>query len=57
LSLIRGTVWPTFNTKTVLLVFKPLPFVATAINMSINASSVGFVIFPFTFIYISVSMN
>ncbi len=56
LALVPGAVRPALLTETVLLVFKPLSFVLSAVHVSVGALSVCLVIQPVTLVGVSIRM-
>ena len=54
LSLIHCAIRPGLNTEPMLLVILPVPLVSGPISVSVGAFAVGFIVFPFAFVNITV---
>jgi hypothetical protein len=57
ISLVTRVVRPNFFTLTMLLIFKPVPFIFGTIGVVINTKTVGFIVFPETVVNIAVSVD
>ena len=57
MTLVFGSVWPLFDSLSVLLILVPFSDVSSAISMLIGAMAVSFVVQPLTFINVPVSMD
>jgi len=57
LSFINGSIWPSFNTKAMLLIISPIALIPCAICMRVGSFAIGFIVFPLTLVDIPVSVE
>ena len=57
LSFVFGTIWPFFDSCSMLFVFEPLTHISRSIGMFIGSMSMCFIIQPLALIYVSISMD